>query len=144
MAFVLDLSSGDLDLIYRVSLPFIRQVAEGLPLKPDRTRSSFVTAVGQPTTQFYFNTYRYVHALRPVHTFPKQAILFPKTKSPVSGDKGAVSGNKSPETETKSPVLGTKLPVWKQNRRFRKVWTGLYGTGSVSTPSTTGSLQCCS
>jgi len=60
VAFVLDLSSGDLDLIYGVSLPFIRQVAEGLPLRPEGTRLSFVTAVGQPVTQFYFNTYRYM------------------------------------------------------------------------------------
>jgi len=58
VAFVLDLSSGDLDLIYRVSLPFIRQVADGLPLRPDRVRLAFVTAVDTPTVQFYFNTYR--------------------------------------------------------------------------------------
>ena len=58
VAFVLDLSSGDLDLIYRVSLPFIRQVADGLPLRPDGTRVAFVTAVDTPTVQFYFNTYR--------------------------------------------------------------------------------------
>ena len=59
MAFVLDMSSGDLDLIYQVSLPFIRLVADGLPLLPDRVRVSFVTAVNSPTVQFYFNTYRY-------------------------------------------------------------------------------------
>ena len=58
VAFVLDLSSGDFDLIYRVSLPFIRQVADGLPLRPDRVRLAFVTAVDTPTVQFYFNTYR--------------------------------------------------------------------------------------
>jgi len=58
VAFVLDLSSGDLDLIYRVSLPFIRSVADGLPLRPDRVRLSFVTAVDTPRVQFYFNTYR--------------------------------------------------------------------------------------
>ena len=60
MAFVLDLSSGDLDLIYRASLPFIRLVADGLPLRPDRVRLAFVTAVDSPTVQFYLNTYRYV------------------------------------------------------------------------------------
>lgn len=59
VAFVLDLSSGDLGLIYRVSLPFIRLVADGLPLRPDRVRVAFVTAVNVPTVQFYFNTYRY-------------------------------------------------------------------------------------
>jgi len=53
------MSSGDLDLIYQVSLPFIRLVADGLPLLPDRVRVSFVTAVNSPTVQFYFNTYRY-------------------------------------------------------------------------------------
>jgi len=61
VAFVLDLSSGDLDLIYRVSLPFIRLVADGLPLRPDRVRLALVTAVDSPAVQFYFNTYRYVH-----------------------------------------------------------------------------------
>ena len=59
MAFVLDMSSGDLDLIYQISLPFIRLVADGLPLVPDRVRVSFVTAVNEPTVQFYFSTYRY-------------------------------------------------------------------------------------
>ena len=65
VAFVLDLSSGDLDLIYRVSLPFIRQVADGLPLRPDRVRVAFVTAVDAPTVQFYFNTYRCVGTCKP-------------------------------------------------------------------------------
>ena len=65
VAFVLDLSSGDLGLIYRVSLPFIRQVADGLPLRPDRVRVAFVTAVDAPTVQFYFNTYRCVGTCKP-------------------------------------------------------------------------------
>jgi len=60
VAFVLDLSSGDLDLIYRVSLPFIRLVADGLPLRPDRVRLAFVTAVNTASSQVYFNTYRYL------------------------------------------------------------------------------------
>ena len=63
MAFVLDLSSGDFDLIYRVSLEFIRLVADGLPLRPDRVRLAFVTAVDTPAVQFYFNTYRYSRLL---------------------------------------------------------------------------------
>jgi len=75
VAFVLDLSSGDLDLIYRVSLPFIRRVADGLPLRPDRVRLAFVTAVDTPTVQFYFNTYRYVHCVKgAVTSHIKQAI----------------------------------------------------------------------
>jgi len=63
VAFVLDLSSGDYNLIYRVSLPFIRLVADGLPLRPDRVRLAFVTAADTPTIQFYFNTYRSVYVL---------------------------------------------------------------------------------
>ena len=58
VVFVLDLSSGDLDLIYRVSLPFLRSVADSLPLRPDRVRLSFVTAVDTPNVVFYLNTYR--------------------------------------------------------------------------------------
>jgi len=76
VAFVLDLSSGDLDLIYRVSLPFIRQVASGLPLRPDRVRLAFVTAVNTPTVHFYFNTYRYmyVQSLQSVSVSTQQSL----------------------------------------------------------------------
>jgi len=56
------------------------------------------------------------------HLFPKQAILFSETKSPVSGDKVAVSGNKLPERKQNHLKR-------KQNRRLGKqVWTGVNAT----------------
>jgi len=60
VAIVLDLSSADFNLIYSMSLPFIRHVVNGLPTRPDKTRIAFITAVDAPSVQFYLNTYRWV------------------------------------------------------------------------------------
>jgi collagen type VI alpha len=57
LVFVLDMSSADFDLIYTISVPFIRQVSYGLPVRPDRVRLALVTAVDTPTVQFYLDSY---------------------------------------------------------------------------------------
>ena len=56
IAFVLDLS-GSVDVVYDVSLRFIRRVIYGLPMRFDRARVALVSYSDDARVRFLLNTY---------------------------------------------------------------------------------------